>query len=198
MHIYVYEKQIQHAICFQEKDILQLFPELLFRSPEHKVLKVSFCAGPLSIVRACVRTSTISLNNISSEPTYWIWPNFTGMFPGWSPTKVVQIVPVGCLSRSRGQKIGFQNAILKNLLVWNYNAQSFHIKYIASSRDPLPKLFKLCPWDQNWLRPGGHNFTLNYIRTTANVFFSWTASGWIFDKGTLCVRGSPEHVFWCF
>jgi len=60
------------------------------------------------------------------------------MIPGWSSTKVVQIVPVGCISRSRGQKIGFQNAIFKNLLVWNYNAQSFHIWYIASSRSPLP------------------------------------------------------------
>ena len=32
---------------------------------------------------------------------------------------------------------------LKNLLVWNYKAHSFHIWYIASSRGPLPKLFKL-------------------------------------------------------
>jgi len=38
------------------------------------------------------------------------------MIPGWSPTKVVQIVPVGCISRSQGQKIGFQNAIFKNVL----------------------------------------------------------------------------------
>jgi len=70
------------------------------------------------------------------------------MIPGWSSTKVVQIVPVGCISRSWGQKIGFQNAIFKNLLVWNYNAQSFYIWYIASSRGPLPKLFKLFPWGQ--------------------------------------------------
>ena len=43
-----------------------------FSSPEHKVLKVSFCDGPLSVVRPCVRASTISLNNISSETTHWI------------------------------------------------------------------------------------------------------------------------------
>jgi len=55
--------------------------------------------------------------------------------------------------------------------------KSFHIWYIASSRGPLPKLFKLCPWGQNWPRPGGHNFTLNYIRKTANDFFSWAANG---------------------
>jgi len=34
----------------------------------------------------------------------------------------------------------------KNLHVWNYKAQGFHIWYIASSRGSLPKLFKLCPW----------------------------------------------------
>ena len=30
---------------------------------------------------------------------------------------------------------------------------------------------------QNWPRPGGHNFTLNYIRKTSNNFLSWTANG---------------------
>jgi len=34
-----------------------------------------------------------------------------------SPTKIIQMVLIGCISRSRGQKLGFQNAILKNLLV---------------------------------------------------------------------------------
>jgi len=54
--------------------------------------------------------------------------------------------PIGCICRARGQKVGFQNAIFKNLLVCNYKAKSIHIWYIASSRGPLPKLFKLCPW----------------------------------------------------
>jgi len=89
--------------------------------------------------------------------------------------KLLKWVLIGCISRSRGQKIGFQNAIFKNLLVWNYKAQGFHIWYIASSRGPLRNLFKLCPWGQNWPRPGGHNFTLNYIRKSWNDFFSWTA-----------------------
>jgi len=117
--------------------------------------------------------STKSVNffiqTISSlKPLIGFWPNFTGMIPGWSLTKFVQTLPLGCLSTSEGQKIGFQNAILKNVLVWNYKAQSFHIWYIASSRGPLPKL--------NYA-PGGYNFTLNYIRKTSNDFFSWTATG---------------------
>jgi len=112
----------------------------------------------------------------SLEPLMGIWPNFTGMIPMWCPTKILQMVPVGCINRSRGQKIVFQNAIFKNLL-WNCKAQSIHIWNIASSRGPLQRLFKLCPWGQNWLHPEGHNFTLNYIRKTSNDFFAWTANG---------------------
>jgi len=99
------------------------------------------------------------------------------MVSGWYPTEIVQMVLIGCISRSQGKKIGFQNAIFKNLLVWNYKAHSFYIWYIASSRGPLPKLFKLCPLGQNWPRPGGHNLTLNYIRKSLNDIFSWTANG---------------------
>jgi len=42
-----------------------------------------------------------------------IGPNMTGMVTGWSPTKIVQMVLIGCISRSLGQKIGFHNATLK-------------------------------------------------------------------------------------
>ena len=103
--------------------------------------------------------------------------SLTGMIPGWFPIKVVQTVPVSCISRSRGQWIGFWNENFKNLLVWNYKAQDFHIWYIASPRGPLLQLFKLCPKGQNWPRPSGHNFTWNYIRKTSNDIFSWTANG---------------------
>ena len=44
------------------------------------------------------------------EPLMGIWPNSIGMVPGWSPTKIVQMVLIDCISRSRGQKIGFHNA----------------------------------------------------------------------------------------
>jgi len=120
-----------------------------------------------------------------------IWPNTTGMVTGWSPTKIVQMVLIGCIRRSRGQTIGFQKAIFKNLL-WNYKAQSFHIWYITSSRGPLLKLFKLCPWGQNWPRLGGHNFTLIYIRKTAKDFFSWTTNGNL----TKLNRNGPWVVFY--
>jgi len=96
-----------------------------------------------------------------------ILPNSTGMVPGWSPTKVFQSVPIGCMSRSRGQKISSLNAIFKNLFVWNYKAQGFHIWYSTSSGGLLPKFFKLCPWGQNWPTPRGHNLTSNCIRKTS-------------------------------
>jgi len=81
------------------------------------------------------------------------------------------------LHKSRGQYIGFKYKTFKNLFVWNYKAQSFHVWYIASSRGSLPKLFKLCPWGQNWPHPGGHNFTLIYLRQTSNDIFSLTTYG---------------------
>jgi len=117
----------------------------------------------------CVRLSTISLNNISSETAYWILTKLHRNDPWVVPYKVVQTVPVGCISRSQGQKIGFQNAIFKNLLARNYKAKSFHIWYIASYRGPLPMLFKY--------HPGDHYFTLIYIMKTSNDIFSLTANG---------------------
>ena len=39
----------------------------------------------------------------SLEPLMGIQPNFTGMIRWWFPIKVVQTVPVGCISRSLGQ-----------------------------------------------------------------------------------------------
>jgi len=135
---------------------------LLFSSPEHKVLRVSYCERPLSVVRrrpSFVVRQPFYLNIFFSKPLIGFWPNFTGM-----------------ISTKFTGKIGFPNAIFKNLLVWKYKAQRFHIWYTASSRSPLLKLFKLCPWGQIWPRPGGHNFTLNYIRKSSNDI-SWTANG---------------------
>jgi len=39
------------------------------------------------------------------------------MIAWWSSTTVVQIIPVDYISRAQGQKIGFPNAMLKNLFV---------------------------------------------------------------------------------
>jgi len=51
------------------------------------------------------------------EPLMGISPNSTAMVPEWSPTKIIKMVLISCINRSRGQKIGFQYATFKNLLV---------------------------------------------------------------------------------
>ena len=41
-----------------------------------------------------------------------ILPNSIEMVPVWSATKIVQMVLIGCICRSRGQKIGLQKAFV--------------------------------------------------------------------------------------
>jgi len=141
-------QKITLMIAFRVWQIFHVgYPRIVFKALYfyHTWAQGEILLWPIVRHPSSVRTS---VNNFSSE-TIGFWLNFTGIIPGWSSIKVVQTVLIGCISRSRGQKIGLQNAILKNLLVWNYKVQSFHIWYIALSRGILPKLFKLCPWGQN-------------------------------------------------
>ena len=88
----------------------------VFSSPENKVLSVSYCDRPLSVVRRRASSGVRQLFylNIFSSETVGFLPNFTGMIPRCSSTKVVQTVPVGCISRSRSQnrfsKCNFQKS----------------------------------------------------------------------------------------
>jgi len=85
-----------------------------------------------------------SSNNFFSWTANGNLTNPTGMVSGWSPTKIVQMVLIGCISRSWGKNIGLQIAIFKNL-VWNYKAQSFHI-YRSSTNIWWTTLVVLCKW----------------------------------------------------
>jgi len=97
----------------------------------------------------------------------WEKLNSTGTIPVWSPTKIVQMVLIGCISRSQGQRIGFQNAIFKNLLVSYYKAQSFH---------HLNVFYQLClnnaPGFKIVSALGGHNFTSIYIQAVNWFLYS--------------------------
>jgi len=73
-----------------------------------------------------------------------------------------------------GVKNRFSIAILKNLLVWNYKAQSFHFGHVASSRGPLPKLFIYFPGVKIDPAPA---VTILHWMITSNDFFYWTANG---------------------
>ena len=81
-----------------------------------------------------------SLNDIFSWTANGNLTKLNRNGPWVFPYHIVQMVLTGCISRSRGQKVGFRNAIFKNFLIWNYKDQSFHIWYIASSRGPLPNV----------------------------------------------------------
>jgi len=76
------------------------------------------------------------------------------------------MVLFGWISRSRGQKLGFQNAIFKNLLVWKYKAKSFHIWCITSSRGPLPIFGVQHKWS-----------TVNGSTVTFDLFLRWATQG---------------------
>ena len=64
------------------------------------------------------------------------------MILGWSSFKVVQMVPVCCISRSQELKIDFLSKNLKNLLVRNHWTDFNIILQKCSFCDPLPRLFK--------------------------------------------------------
>jgi len=77
---YIFSSQCKYGICSREplefcsmfcwNAIMFKWSSIIhvFSSPEHKVLKVSFCDGPLSVVhRPSVQASTFFLKNSSSE-----------------------------------------------------------------------------------------------------------------------------------
>ena len=64
------------------------------------------------------------------------------MILGWSSFKVVQMVPVRCISRSQELKINFLTKNLKNLLVRNHWTDFNIILQKCSFGDPLTRLFK--------------------------------------------------------
>ena len=86
------------------------------------------------------------------------WPNLACMVLRWSSTKIIQMVQVHWISRSRELKIDFKNGNFKNLLLKNYRAKSFNILYFVSSNGPLPRLFKLLPRAINGAALGAYKF----------------------------------------
>ena len=55
-------------------------------------------------------------------------------------------------------KTGTKKENFKILFLWNWKVWSFDIWYAASPNEPLPSLFKWCPWGQNWPCSWGHKF----------------------------------------
>ena len=116
------------------------------------------------------------------------------MILGWSSFKVVQMVPVHCISRSQELKIDFLTKNLKNLLVRNHWTDFNIILQKCSFGDPLPRLFKPFGFVKKHGRQGvwgGSLFSLYiYIENLKNLLVRnhWTDFNIILQK---CSFGDP-------
>ena len=115
------------------------------------------------------------------KPLIGIWPNFTGLILGWFSFKVVQMVPVHCMSRSQELKIDFLTKNLKNLLVRNHWTDFHIILQKCSFGDPLPRLFKPFGFVKKHGRQGAGLTSLYiYIENFKNLLVRnhWTDLHW--------------------
>jgi len=111
-----------------------------------------------------------------------IWPNSTGMVPGCSPTKIVQMVLIGCIGILHGQKIGFQNATFKGLFVRNYKAQSFHMRSSTDVVQIMPLVLKLT-------LARGSNFYIELYNEKLQTTSSLELLMWIWPNSTEMIPG---------
>ena len=94
---------------------------------------------------------------------------------GWSSFKVVQMVPVHCISRSQELKIDFLTKNSKNLLVRNHWTDFNIILQKCFFGDPLPRLFETFGLVKKTCPPGGgDNFPYISISKTLKIFLSET------------------------
>jgi len=107
------------------------------------------------------------------------------------------MILIGCICRSRGQKVGFQNAIFKHR-VWNYKAQSFHIWYIiTSSRSSLPIFSYINKMASPWPFPQVSDLGPFGPSCSFNRFSGPPASGHDSDCClTLASNQSPRDLIW--
>ena len=83
-----------------------------FSSPEPKAQGELLWSPTVRRCRRCPSVHNLN-TTFPPKPLIGFWPNFTGMILGWSSFKVVQMVPVHCISRSQELKIDFLTKKLK-------------------------------------------------------------------------------------
>ena len=113
------------------------------------------------------------------------------MILGWCSFKVVQMVPVHCISRSQELKIDFLTKNSKNLLVRNHWTDFNITLQKCSFGDPLPRLFKPFGFVKKHGRQGAALFSLYiYIENFKNLLVRnhWTNFNIILQK---CSFGDP-------
>ena len=113
------------------------------------------------------------------------------MILGWSSFKVVQMVPVHCISRSQELKIDFLTKNLKNFLIRNHWTDFHIILQKCSFGDPLPRLFKPFGFVKKLAARGRGLFSLYiYIENFKNLLVRnhWTDFSITLQK---CSFGDP-------
>ena len=147
--------------------------QCFFSSPEHKVLRGSYCDRSSSGVRPsicpCVRPSVNNFfkNLLLQNQKANLDKTWQECSLGEALQKFLKEFNSNKNSGCHGNKMAENGKKSKNLLVTNHKAGSIHILYEASLGDPLPKLLKLFPWGHIWALPGR---TLFYIETKKESF----------------------------
>ena len=141
----------------------------IFSSPEHKVLKVSYCDRSLSVVRSAFgfRRQLFPSNDISSLTTWPILIKLHRDDPWMVPFHYCSKKWIPCRTLV---SMATERKNLKNLLDKNHSAESLDIWCVALPNGPLPRLLKLCPWGQNWPRPGSHLFYIEIYTVYREIF----------------------------
>jgi len=128
-----------------------------------------------------------------------IWPNSTGMVSGWSPTKIVQMVLIGCISRSLGQKKRFSKGIFQKS---SLKLQGPELSYLMSSTNiwwttlvvlckwlhcdlwPFPQVSDPGPFGPSCLLVSLNRIVILYTQTPDIVFVSGKSPGGLFRRTT--------------
>jgi len=99
------------------------------------------------------------------------------MIPGWSTIKVVQTVPVGCISRSRGQKNRFSKCNFhKSSCPKLQGPELSYLVYSIIQRSST-KVVQIMPLGSILTPPQGSQFYIDLYKETSNDIFSLTANG---------------------
>jgi hypothetical protein len=107
------------------------------------------------------------LQNHKAE-SFHIWYMATSRGP--LHNYIVERIPLGSkMAPPQGSSfyVEIYRETVKNLLLRNPKAESFHIWYMATSRGPLHILLKESPWGLKWPGPRGQKFYIEiYYRET--------------------------------
>ena len=130
--------------------IVSLLLNLVFCSPGHEVLKVSYCDRYLSVICTSVSPSfhqQFLQTTSSPRPMVQFQNNFTEMFLGWSSTKIAKMVLIHWTKWL--PELNIEKTFNRHLLLDQWiGSKIFSQKGFLG--DPLPKLLKsFCSTGQN-------------------------------------------------